>query len=319
MLIDWVTVVAQIINFLVLVGLLRYFLYGRVVRAMDEREERIASRLREAEQKKREAEREANAFRQKQQEAEETRTEQLAQVKDEVEAKRAELMKQVRNSVDQAQRTWHQSLEREKAAFLQNLQNHTSEHLCAIAHRILRDLAHADMEQEVIRVFVEQLKQAKPSEWDALRRAVDENDKALVVHSAFDIPSEAEKEIKEVLKEHLGDIDFQQEVNTDLLCGLELMAGGHVFGWNIKQYLDELEQEVAQALEEELQKKQNPPSEEEKVNEGTMEGQPERTSEEDDRERKKPVATHEDKGDEREKPGTTKAQNGMDAEEIKRN
>ena len=46
--IDWFTVVAQIVNFLTLVGLLKKFLYGPIIRAMDDRERRIASRLEEA-------------------------------------------------------------------------------------------------------------------------------------------------------------------------------------------------------------------------------------------------------------------------------
>jgi F-type H+-transporting ATPase subunit b len=49
MLIDWFTVAAQIVNFLVLVALLKHFLWGRLVRAIDEREKRIAGRLSAAE------------------------------------------------------------------------------------------------------------------------------------------------------------------------------------------------------------------------------------------------------------------------------
>ena len=62
MLINWFTVVAQIVNFLILVFLLKYFLYDRVIRAMDQREQRIQQRLQEAEEKKQEAEQEAEAY-----------------------------------------------------------------------------------------------------------------------------------------------------------------------------------------------------------------------------------------------------------------
>jgi F-type H+-transporting ATPase subunit b len=48
MLIDWFTVGAQVLNFLILIYLLKRFLYGPILRAMDRREERIADRLREA-------------------------------------------------------------------------------------------------------------------------------------------------------------------------------------------------------------------------------------------------------------------------------
>lgn len=62
MLIDWFTVVAQIINFLILVFLLKHFLYGRIINAMDQREARITSRLEEAETQRKEAENEAAMF-----------------------------------------------------------------------------------------------------------------------------------------------------------------------------------------------------------------------------------------------------------------
>ncbi|MDT8272548.1 MAG: F0F1 ATP synthase subunit B, partial [Desulfomonilia bacterium] len=47
--IDLFTWGAQIVNFLILVALLRHFLYGRIVHAIDTRQEKIASRWDEAE------------------------------------------------------------------------------------------------------------------------------------------------------------------------------------------------------------------------------------------------------------------------------
>jgi len=63
--IDWFTVVAQIVNFLILVGLLKKFLYGPIIRAMDDRERRIASRLEEANARERQAQEEVQSYRQK--------------------------------------------------------------------------------------------------------------------------------------------------------------------------------------------------------------------------------------------------------------
>ena len=42
MLIDWFTVVAQVVNFLILVWLLKRFLYKPILDAIDAREKRIA-------------------------------------------------------------------------------------------------------------------------------------------------------------------------------------------------------------------------------------------------------------------------------------
>ncbi|HEY4789048.1 MAG TPA: hypothetical protein VIH57_23530, partial [Bacteroidales bacterium] len=65
MLIDWFTVAAQLINFLVLVWLLKRFLYKPVLKAIDEREKRIVMQLQEAENKKAEADREREEFQRK--------------------------------------------------------------------------------------------------------------------------------------------------------------------------------------------------------------------------------------------------------------
>ncbi len=60
--IDYFTIIAQIINFLILVFLLRHFLYGPLLRSMDEREQKISTRLKEAEQQMKEAEQETDSY-----------------------------------------------------------------------------------------------------------------------------------------------------------------------------------------------------------------------------------------------------------------
>ncbi len=56
MLIDWFTVLAQVANFLILMWLLKRFLYKPILRAIDDRETRIAETLRQAEEQKKAAE-----------------------------------------------------------------------------------------------------------------------------------------------------------------------------------------------------------------------------------------------------------------------
>ena len=65
MLIDWFTVVAQAINFLLLVWLLKRFLYKPILQAIDDREKRIATQLQEAGATKEDAEKERRDFQKK--------------------------------------------------------------------------------------------------------------------------------------------------------------------------------------------------------------------------------------------------------------
>ena len=61
--IDWLTVAAQIVNFLVLIWLLQRFLYRPITNAMARREARIEERLSDARTRRKEAEEEAEDLR----------------------------------------------------------------------------------------------------------------------------------------------------------------------------------------------------------------------------------------------------------------
>jgi F-type H+-transporting ATPase subunit b len=65
MLIDWFTVCAQALNFLILVWLMKRYLYKPVLAAIDAREKRIAGELTAADAKKADAQKEHDTFQQK--------------------------------------------------------------------------------------------------------------------------------------------------------------------------------------------------------------------------------------------------------------
>ncbi|MFP4072257.1 MAG: hypothetical protein ACLFTB_09415, partial [Desulfovibrionales bacterium] len=75
MLIDWVTVGAQIVNFLILVWLLKKFLYGPIIRAMQKREEGIRQEMEQARQSREEAEQRAQKLEQERKELDRSREE----------------------------------------------------------------------------------------------------------------------------------------------------------------------------------------------------------------------------------------------------
>src|SRR5688500_8544406 len=96
MTVDWLTVGAQALNFLVLVYLLKRFLYGPVVRAMARREEAIGERQREAEQRREDAEAEARRHREAREALEGQRECLLARAHEEADELRRTLEKTVR-------------------------------------------------------------------------------------------------------------------------------------------------------------------------------------------------------------------------------
>lgn len=102
MLIDWFTVAAQAINFLILVWLMKRFLYKPVLNAIDAREKRIATELANADTKKAEAQKEHDEFQQKNTEFDQQRAGLMSKATGEAQAERQRLLDDARKDADAA-------------------------------------------------------------------------------------------------------------------------------------------------------------------------------------------------------------------------
>ena len=249
MLIDWFTVFAQVINFLVLVYLLKRFLYARIIRAMDEREKTIALGLEEAQQKKDDAQQEMERYIAKNKELDDRRQALLAAMKEEVEGHRKDLMDEARKQVETVREAWYQALEREKQTFLDDLRQRAGKHTCEIVRRSLKDLSNVDLEHHIMRVFMERLRNLDGHEVQALKEAVSKSGGKIKLRSAFEIPQELVQEIGDVLRVHTPEPFLRFEASPEVLCGIELELHGRKIAWSLGDYLDMLEGRLLEALE----------------------------------------------------------------------
>jgi F-type H+-transporting ATPase subunit b len=255
-LINWFTVIAQIVNFLILVFLLKYFLYGRVIRAMDQREQKIQQRLQEAEEKKQEAEHEAEAYGKKNRDFDRKREEMLAQAKNEAEARRKELTEEARLAVNNLRSVWSETIQRDKKSFVQDLRKMAGNQVYTIARKAFRDLADADVEERVINAFLAHLKGMGKKTREALATSIKESGNEVFVRSSFEIPARMREKITGSLHRQIADgIEIRYEVASEVIMGVELKIRGHKIAWSLQDYLDTLEEHALQALEAEAQRK----------------------------------------------------------------
>lgn len=251
--IDPFTFVAQILNFLILLALLRRFLYRPVLAAVDRREEEIASRLRAAARQREEAEAEAGRHRELQAGLEAKRTELLRRAEEEAAARREELRREAREEVEQVRESWRESLRRQREDFLGLLRARMSRHLFEGMRKALGELADAELEGRVVEVFVRRLRELTTGEREGLADAVRESGGRVRVRSAFPLPEPRRRAIAEVV-EGWGteeDLELHFEEVPELGVGVELVAGDRRVGWTAASYLRELEAEAVELLEAE--------------------------------------------------------------------
>jgi F-type H+-transporting ATPase subunit b len=243
--IDYFTIFAQIINFLVLVLLLRHFLYGRIIKAIDEREKMIESQLQEAAKKKKEADDEADSYRKMKKEFLSGREGMLAAAREETQNIRRELSKKAADEVNENKAKWNEEIQRQKDAFLNNMRLSASKEIYAIARRALADLANEELESHIMETFIYKLQKMDHDEKKKMMEFL-EKKKAIVIKSGFSIPESTRQSIHKTLQDQIGDdLNISYILSPDLISGIELSAQDLRISWSVGSYLDSLEDELS--------------------------------------------------------------------------
>jgi len=253
-LVDWFTVAAQVVNFIILVWLLKRFLYQPILRAIDAREQRIALSLADAAAKETEARTERDAFRRRNVEFDQQRAERLSQAIDEAKAERQRLIDEARQAADILRAKRQEALHREQQSLNDEIARRTRTEVFAIARKALTDLAGTSLEERMSDIFIDRLRALDDEARQGLTTSLKASTHPVRVRSAFELTPEQRAAIRAALNETLAaDIQVRFDTVPDLISGIELTANGQRVAWSIADYLASLENSVGELLEKHSQ------------------------------------------------------------------
>jgi F-type H+-transporting ATPase subunit b len=256
MLIDWFTVGAQALNFLILVWLLRRFFYKPILNAIDAREKKIAAELADAASKKAEAKKECDDFQHKNAEFDQQRAVLLSKATEEAKAERERLLDEARKAADALSAKRGETLRNDAQHLSQAISRRTQEEVFAITRKTLADLATASLEEQTADVFLRRLQSMDAKTKTSLDKALKTASDPALVRSAFDLPAEQKAAIQKALNETFSaDIKLRFETAPDLISGIELTANGQKLAWSVADYLTGLEHGVDELLKAKDQSK----------------------------------------------------------------
>ena len=249
MLIDWFTVGAQALNFIILVWLLKHFLYKPILTAIDAREKRIATELAEADRQKREAQQEHDEFRDKNEKFSRERDALMAKAMLEVKVERERLLDDARKVANELLTKQRTVVHANAVALADQLKRLAAMEVFDIARKALSDLASADLEERMGEVFTRRLRQLKPETKASLGAALKAPNASAIVRSRFDLGAKVQATIRNALNETFAaDIGLSFDIAPDTLCGIELTVSGQRLSWDIAAYLKALEEKVEALL-----------------------------------------------------------------------
>jgi len=245
MLIDWFTIGAQAFNFLILVWLLKHFLYQPILNAIDSREKKIAAELADAAAKKAEARKDRDEFQHKNEEFDQERAALLTRATGEATAGRQRLLDEARKAADAMSAKRQEALQAEVRNMNQAIGHRVQDEVFAIARKALTDLATASLEERMAATFTRRLREMNGQAKAEFGQALKSEKNPAIVRSAFELPAEQRAVIQNALNETFSaDIHIRFETAPDIISGIELTANGQKIAWSIAEYLSSLEKDV---------------------------------------------------------------------------
>jgi F-type H+-transporting ATPase subunit b len=249
MLIDWFTVGAQALNFIILVWLLKRFLYKPILDAVDAREMRIATEIADANAKETEAQKQRDEFRHKNDEFDRQRAGLLSEARGEAKAERQRLVDEARRAADALGEKRQEALRNDAHKLNQAISRRTRQEVFAIARKALVDLATTSLEDRLADVFTRRLREMNSVAKGCLAAALKSASEPALLRSAFDLPAEQRAAIQNALNETFSDkIRIRFETAPDLVSGIEFTTNGQKVAWSIADYLVSLEKGVDEIL-----------------------------------------------------------------------
>jgi F-type H+-transporting ATPase subunit b len=250
MLIDWFTVIAQALNFLILVWLMRRYLYRPILDAIDAREKLVETKLSSAEANMAEATSQRDTYNQKNQEFETQKAALTAKTESEAKLEGDRIVAEAKKEADALRAQRAEALEGEFRSLSVELKRRTCEEVFNVSRRALSDLATAGLEEQMVETLDRKLRTMSDEEKAALRKQFASAAGGAMVTSAFQLPDKQRAAVQSTLKDVLGvDSPIQFESSPELVSGIELSAPGAKIGWSIGDYIQTLDERVGALLD----------------------------------------------------------------------
>lgn len=242
--IDWFTVIAQLLNFALLVWLLKRFLYKPILSAVDAREKKIQDDLLQAKNLQQEADAALKKAKKDRAEFEANRQDAWKKAEADIAGKKEAAMEKVRRDTDELREQLKKRLDKETAELASNIRDNIRTEVMQITGKTLKDLGSANLNEQIVAKFISQLDALNEEEQANFSKAAAAS--PLKIHTAFAISEEQQRAIVDAVQ---SKFELKHEPsfieNKSLIAGIELEASNYSLSWSVDQYLKGLDKRTA--------------------------------------------------------------------------
>ena len=238
--IDWVTFFAQIINLIVLVWLLKRFLYKPILNAVDKRQNEILNRVNGAKKAELEAAAKLKEYEQKLMDFEAEKKALFLDAKKNAEAFRDKQLADISLEIAHQKEKLQAGLNKEKEILSVEIRNLMADDFSEMARKIMAELSDQCPLEQTLTLFYKKIDDLPPVKIKNIKETFKkQND--IKVFSSDTLSKKQQAQLAENLKQKFSltpqhTIKFKKD--PALMLGLEMHVGDLCIEWHLKNYLD---------------------------------------------------------------------------------
>lgn len=235
---SWTTIALEAINFLILVWLLKRFLYRPVLNVITKRKAAIDEKLAEAEHTHAQADELRERYESRLDDWEQEKTEARRKLQQELDEDRRKKMEDI-NAALEAERERSRVLEQRRAQESMRDAEHTAlEQTAQFATRLLTKLAGPELEPRLVEMLRDDLAGLPAARRKRISEIWQQGEPVVRIVSAFALSPSERQVLEEAMESLLGQKpDYRYEVDAALVAGVRVHLGATVLRANL---VDEL-------------------------------------------------------------------------------
>lgn len=242
--IDPALLISQVVNFLLLLLVLRFLLYKPILNMLQERREKIKEGLRYAEQVKQEAAAEQEKHQKELKETRHKAEEAIAQAREKAQEERKAILAEAKQEVQRALIGAREEALSERERILEDLRGQVALLAIAAANKIIGEALDEERQRRLVDEFFTGISAGRVQIIDEAELAVGES-KAQVT-SALPLSEEEKATLASNLAAQLGaEPEMEFEVDPAILGGLLLKVGDRVIDGSVAGKLGALRERLA--------------------------------------------------------------------------
>ena len=238
---SWSTFLLELINFLVLVWILKRFLYRPVLDTIAKRRASVEKTLSDAEATRKQAEDMQAQYKNRLADWEKEKEDAHNKLRAEITAERKRLTAALGQELDKQREKAKAQAEHEHHAQLRRCEETALEQASQFAARLLSELTGPELEQRLVQLTLKQLDELSKDQREDLTNAWASAKGTVEVASAYPLADSDSQAIKDalskVLNQDVKEISLQAQQDQQLVAGLRISIGPWVLRANLQDEL----------------------------------------------------------------------------------